>query len=63
MSVYATFNGETIARSNGTILVEGARYFPVEDVRMEMLRATSSRTLCPRSRRLLEGRRGARRLK
>jgi len=47
MSVYATFNGETIARSDGTILVEGARYFPVEDVRMEMLRATWSRTLCP----------------
>ncbi len=47
MSTCATFNGQTIARSDDAIVVEGNHYFPVDDVRMDMLQATSTRTLCP----------------
>jgi len=47
MTAHATFNGQTIAESDHTILVEGNHYFPVGDVRDEFLQATSSRTLCP----------------
>lgn len=47
MTAHATFNGQTIADSDHTIVVEGNHYFPVDDVRGELLHATSSRTLCP----------------
>ena len=47
MTAHATFNGQTIAESDHTIVVEGNHYFPVGDVRDDLLRAASSRTLCP----------------
>lgn len=47
MSTCATFNGQTIARSDDVVVVEGNHYFPVDDVRMDVLEATSRRTLCP----------------
>ena len=47
MTAYATFNGQTIAESDDTIVVEGNHYFPVDDVRGDLLHATSSRTMCP----------------
>jgi uncharacterized protein (DUF427 family) len=47
MTAHATFNGQTIAESDHTIVVEGNHYFPGDDVRDELLHATSSRTLCP----------------
>jgi len=47
MTDHARFNGQTIAESDHTIVVEGNHYFPVDDVRDELLHATSSRTLCP----------------
>jgi len=47
MTAHATFNGQTIADSDHTIVVEGNHYFPVDDVRDDLFHATSSRTLCP----------------
>lgn len=46
MTITATFNGETIATSDDTILIEGNHYFPASDVRMELLRPTKLRSLC-----------------
>ena len=46
MTVTATFNGETIATSDDTILVEGNHYFPESDVRMHLLTPTRMRSLC-----------------
>ena len=45
MTAYATFNGQIIAESDDTIVVEGNHYFPVDDVRDDLLHATSSRTI------------------
>jgi uncharacterized protein (DUF427 family) len=47
MTVFATFHGQTIAESDDTIVVEGNHYFPEADVRLELLQATSRRSLCP----------------
>ncbi len=48
MSVYeAIFNGQVIARSDATILVEGNHYFPPEAVRPEFLQRTRMKSLCP----------------
>ena len=47
MTAHATFNGQIIAESDDTIVVEGNHYFPIDDVRDDLLHATSSRTLCP----------------
>lgn len=46
MTVIATFNGQTIAASDDTILVEGNHYFPEADVRMDLLSSTARRSLC-----------------
>lgn len=46
MTVTATFNGETIAASDDTIVVDGNHYFPSADVQMRMLRPTWMRSLC-----------------
>lgn len=45
--IEAIFNGQVIARSDATVVVEGNHYFPPESVRSECLRATRSKTLCP----------------
>lgn len=43
----AVWNGEVIAESDDTIVVEGNHYFPAEAVRAELLRESSTQTHCP----------------
>lgn len=47
MTVVATFRGREIARSEGTVVVEGNHYFPREDVRDELLEPSRHHSLCP----------------
>jgi len=47
MSIVATLGGETVARSDDTVVVEGIHYFPLDDVRTGLLVETRHRTLCP----------------
>lgn len=44
--IRATWNGVVIAESDRTKVVEGNHYFPVEDIDMEMLEASDTRSLC-----------------
>lgn len=43
----ATWNGTVIAESEDTVVVEGNHYFPRESVRTELLRDSSTHTICP----------------
>jgi len=43
----AIWNGEVIAQSDETVVVEGNHYFPREAVREELLRASDTLTVCP----------------
>lgn len=43
----ATFNGEIIAESDDTIVVEGNHYFPASSVRADLLVDSSTSTFCP----------------
>ena len=43
----ATWNGELIAESNETVVVEDNHYFPPEAVRRELLRESDTHTTCP----------------
>jgi uncharacterized protein (DUF427 family) len=45
--VEAVFNGQVIARSDTTVVVDDNHYFPPEDVRMEYLTRSRAKTLCP----------------
>ena len=45
--VRATWNGETIAQSDDTIVVEGNHYFPAGDVAMDRLVPSETVTTCP----------------
>ena len=47
MTVRAMWNGEIIAESDQTEVVEGNHYFPAESVKMEYLSESSRRTVCP----------------
>jgi uncharacterized protein (DUF427 family) len=42
----AIWNGEVIAESDDTVIVEGNHYFPVESVRLELLEPTPTHTRC-----------------
>ena len=42
----ATWNGAVIADSADTIVVEGNHYFPIADVKQELLRPTETHTTC-----------------
>jgi uncharacterized protein (DUF427 family) len=42
----ATFNGETIAESDATIVVEGNHYFPAESVNAALLEDSDTTTVC-----------------
>lgn len=44
--VRATWNGEVVAESGDTVLVEGNHYFPIADVRSDMLRPSDTHTTC-----------------
>lgn len=43
----ATWNGETIAESEETVVVEGNHYFPRASVRSELLQPSETHTTCP----------------
>ena len=43
----AIWNGETIAESDDTVVVEGNHYFPEASVRREHLAFSNHRTSCP----------------
>lgn len=47
MTVIATLNGIEIARTDDAVVVEGNHYFPLADVRIDLLEPTSRKTLCP----------------
>jgi uncharacterized protein (DUF427 family) len=42
----ATWNGEVLAESADTVVVEGNHYFPPADVRAENLRPSETHTTC-----------------
>jgi uncharacterized protein (DUF427 family) len=44
--VRATWNGQVIAESDDTVVVEGNHYFPVEAVRADVLRPSDTTTVC-----------------
>jgi uncharacterized protein (DUF427 family) len=43
----AVWNGEVIADSDDTVIVEGNHYFPRESVRAEYLRDSDTHSVCP----------------
>jgi len=43
----ATWNGEVIAQSDDTAVVEGNHYFPSDSVNEENLQPSSTHTICP----------------
>lgn len=43
----ATWNGEVIAQSDKTVMVEGNHYFPPESVQQEFLKPSETHTKCP----------------
>ncbi|PZA07881.1 MULTISPECIES: DUF427 domain-containing protein [unclassified Meiothermus] len=43
----AIWNGQVIAESDQTIVVEGNHYFPPESVRQEFLQDSPTHTTCP----------------
>jgi len=43
----AIWNGEVIAESEDTIVVDGAHYFPINKVNMNLLKESSHKTVCP----------------
>jgi uncharacterized protein (DUF427 family) len=45
--VKAIWNGEIIAESDKTIIVEGNHYFPQESVKHEYLKETQTHSTCP----------------
>ena len=45
--VKAIWNGETIAESDDTVVVEGNHYFPLDSVRPDVLTPSSTTSVCP----------------
>jgi len=43
----ATWRGATLAESDDTVVVEGNYYFPLEAIRREHFRESSTHTTCP----------------
>jgi uncharacterized protein (DUF427 family) len=43
----ARWNGEIIAESDETTIVEGNHYFPISSVREEFLRPSDTHSICP----------------
>lgn len=44
--VQATWNGEAIAESDKTIVIEGNHYFPPDSVKKEFLKESDTHTTC-----------------
>ena len=47
MTIVARWNGEEIARSNDTVVVEGNHYFPAADVARSALTPSDRTSVCP----------------
>ncbi|SFR96711.1 DUF427 domain-containing protein [Sphingomonas jatrophae] len=45
--VEARWNGQLVARSDDTVLVEGNHYFPADAVDAALLRPSDTTTICP----------------
>jgi uncharacterized protein (DUF427 family) len=45
--VTATWNGTVIAQSEHTEIVEGNHYFPIESVKRDYLRPSTTTSVCP----------------
>ncbi len=45
--VEAVFDGQVIARSDHTVMVEGNHYFPPDSIRSEFLTPSRAKSLCP----------------
>ena len=45
--VRAVWNGTVIAESDETVVIEGNHYFPADSVRPELLRQSTTTTVCP----------------
>ncbi|MFB9992988.1 DUF427 domain-containing protein [Deinococcus oregonensis] len=43
----AVWNGQVIAESADTVVVEGNHYFPIESVQPEVLQASPTHSTCP----------------
>ena len=43
----ATWNGEIIAESNDTIVIEGNHYFPPETINKDFFKSSETHTTCP----------------
>ena len=43
----ATWNGQVIAESDDTVVVEGNHYFPPDSVYMELVTPSDDHTICP----------------
>lgn len=43
----ALWNGETIAESNDTVVIEGNHYFPADSLKEEYFKPSSTNTVCP----------------
>jgi uncharacterized protein (DUF427 family) len=43
----ATWNGEVIAESDDTVVVEGNHYFPIDSVHQHLLRPSEMTSVCP----------------
>jgi uncharacterized protein (DUF427 family) len=43
----AIWNGQIIAESNDTVIVEGNHYFPADAVKAEFLQDSATHTTCP----------------
>ena len=43
----AIWNGQTIAESNDTIVVEGNHYFPADSIKQEYFKPSDTHTVCP----------------
>ena len=47
MTIVARWNGEEIARSDDTVIVEGNHYFPAADVARSALVPSDHKSMCP----------------
>ena len=47
MTIRGTWNGEVLAQSDQTVVVEGNHYFPEADVRAEYLEPSQAHSTCP----------------
>lgn len=43
----AIWNGEVIAESNNTIVIENNHYFPQESLKRDLFKQTDTNTVCP----------------